>query len=65
MLKNIKKIISRNFVLLRINITFVVADSMSGQSVLKGWDWQTYPNILDSVSTKSYFLTWTHYRTLL
>jgi hypothetical protein len=30
MLKNIKKIINKNFVLLRINITFVVADSTLG-----------------------------------
>ena len=27
--------------------------------------YKAFPNILDSVSTKSYFLTWTHYRTLL
>ena len=34
MLKNIKKIINKNFVLLRINITFAFADSMPGQSAL-------------------------------
>lgn len=27
--------------------------------------YKAFPNILDSVSTKFYFLTWTHYRTLL